>query len=687
MKIQNLFLAVFLCVCLLVPGQKTAEKDLAEKYRDWLKLVNYIILPVERSVFLSLTSGMDRDVFIKTFWKQRDPTPETPENEYRDENARRFAHVNKFFKRGTSREGWMTDMGRIYMILGEPQGIQRFEALGVFPCQAWSYYGDPRKDLPTQFVLLFFQKGGAGEYKLYDPVSDGPSSLITSKMNLNPTDFSRLYEKLYEVTPTLADAAFSIIPGEFNYGSNPPARNSIVMAQILESPKKDINPSYATHFMNYRGIVSTEYMTNFVESDSSLAVIRDPVTGLDFLHFTIAPKNLSVDLYEPKSQYFCGFHLDVSLRVKDDIIFQYSREMPFYFPEADYAHVYANGVSVEDSFPVIEGTYKVIILLQNSVSKEFSLLEQTITVPPDPGTPRLVGPLIGYRFQNLQKDVHIPFKVLDKKILIDSKNTLAADDQLAILVDIDNMTEELRQGGEVRASIKGLRPTDPVHKEFSLKLSDYLLSRVLNLDWSMPVSELAPDYYELKLSLVDAGGRILDEKSANFIVSTEKAIGHPIANSKPFALSNQYVYVYMLATMYDKIGNAVRARSMFEKAYALNPQFREGVAQYGNFLIKTGDYDKVLEIVETLKPDDRRRFDYYFLKGRAHMGKGNYGQAILNLQEGNWIYNSDTRLLNALGQCYQKAGRKKEALEAFKASITLNPQQPDIRKLISQLEK
>jgi hypothetical protein len=51
----------------------------------------------------------------------------------------------------------MTDMGRIYMIPGELQGIERFEILGVYPCQAWSYYGDPWKDLPTYFVLIFFQ--------------------------------------------------------------------------------------------------------------------------------------------------------------------------------------------------------------------------------------------------------------------------------------------------------------------------------------------------------------------------------------------------------------------------------------------------------------------------------------------------------------------------------------------------
>jgi len=687
MKRRGFFLTIVLCASLLFSGQKTAGKDLAEKHKDWLKLVNYIILPVERDVFLSLTSEMDRDVFIERFWKQRDPTPGTQANEYKDEIMKRFAYVNKFFSRGTTREGWMTDMGRIYMILGESKGIERFEPLGVYPCQAWSYYGDSGKNLPTHFVLVFFQKGGAGEFKLYDPVSDGPYALIMDKKDLDPTDYYALYDRIFELAPTLAEAAISIVPGEYNSDFSPSTLNNIVMAQILESPKKDINLSYATHFMDYKGIVSTEYMTNFVDSDSCLAVLRDPVTGLDFLHFSMAPRSVSVDLYEPKNQYFCGFHLDVSLRIKDDIIFQYSREMPFYFPVEDYARVRANGVSVEDSFPVIEGTFELIILLQNSVGKEFCILKKIITIPSDPGTPRLSGPLVGYKFQTFQQDVHLPFKVLDRKVIIDPKNILAASDQMAILVAVDNMSERLRQEGEVRGFIKGFRPTDPIHKEFSLKLSDYQFSRVLSLDRSIPVSELAPDYYELKLSLIDAGGKILDEKSANFIVSSEQIIGHPIANSKSFLVSNQFVYAYQLATAYEKTGNAVRAQSMFEKAYALNPLFKEGAARYGNFLIKMGNYDKVLEIVETLKTDDRRRFDYYFLKGRALMGKGDCGQAILNLQESNRIYNSDTGVLNALGHCFQKLGRKKESLEAFRASLKLDPRQSDIKKLISELEK
>ena len=118
-------LAVFLYACLSISSLTALEKDFGPKHKDRLKLVNAIILPVEREVFLKLAGDADRDIFIESFWKQRDPTPGTPENEFKDEIVRRFAHVNKFYKRGTPREGWMMDMRRIQDLYeGRPYPLQ-----------------------------------------------------------------------------------------------------------------------------------------------------------------------------------------------------------------------------------------------------------------------------------------------------------------------------------------------------------------------------------------------------------------------------------------------------------------------------------------------------------------------------------------------------------------------------------
>lgn len=687
---------VFLSLFILLSGglvsqTKISEKDLPQQYQEWLKLVSYIIQPVERDVFMRLVNNRDRDIFIETFWKQRDPTPGTPENEYKDEIIKRFQYVNQNFGRGrgTTREGWRTDMGRIHMVLGPPQSIERFEAsIGLAPCQSWTYYGDARKGLPPQFILLFYQRGGIGEYKLYDPVSDGPARLLLDQKKItDPMDYEAMYEMILDIQPTLAEVAITRIPGEYNYDFSPSPRNNILLADILESPKKDVNASYATHFLDYKGIVSTEYMTNFVESNATTDLIRDPMTGLQFLHFSIAPSNVSVDYYVPKSQYFCSYQVSVSLRVGDNIIFQYTRDFPIYIPDKNIERIRANGIAVEDSFPITEGKFKLIVLITNSVGKEFSILEKDVIVPADSGLPRIGGPYVGYRFETYQKEIHVPFKVMDKKLIVDPRKTFGAADEITYLFNVENLTEELRAGGEARIRIRGLRKEKPVEKSFSVRLAGYPFGRVLTITQALPAKDLDPDYYELTVSLFAAGGKVLDEKKDTFIVTPNAAMGHPIANAKGFALANQFLYSYMLAQQEQKLGRPDKAKVLFEKAFNLNPDYKEGVVMYTHFLTEVKDFDRALELVERLRGDEKRQFEYFSLRGKALLGKKQYADALVSLTEANKMYNSDIQVLNALGTCYWRMGQKQKALEALNASLKLDPNQAEIKKLAAEIGK
>lgn len=686
-----------LFVLLLAPGlifaqAKTSEKDLPQQYQEWLKLVAYIIQPVERDVFMKLANGRDRDIFIDTFWKQRDPTPGTPENEYKDEIIKRFQYVNQQFGRGhsTTREGWRTDMGRIYMVLGPPMSIEHFEASqGITPCLSWTYYGDSRKGLPPQFVLLFYQRGGIGEYKLYDPVSDGPARLIMDQKKIkDPMDYEAMYDILMDYgQATLAEAAITRIPGEYNYDLSPSPRNAILLADILDSPKKDVNPSYATHFLDYKGIVSTDYLTNYVDSNATTHLIRDPMTGLQFLHFSMAPTNVSVDYYVPKSQYFCSYQINVSLRVGETIVFQYTRDFPIYIPDKSIDRIRQNGLAIEDSFPVTDGKFRLIVLMTNSVGKEFSILEKDIVVAADTGRPEIGGPYVGYRLETYQKEIHVPFKVMDKKLIVDPRNTFGAGDEVAFMYNVENLTEELRAGGETRVRIRGLRKEKPVEKSFSLPLSGYAFARTLSLSQTLPAKDLEPDMYEIVVSLVGADRKVLDEKTGTFIVSPVAAIGHPIANAKGFALSNQFLYSYMLAQQEQKLGRAKEAKALYEKAFSLNPDYREGVVMYTAFLIEQKDFDRALELVERLRGDEKRQFEYYSLRGKALFGKGLYADALVSFVEANKMYNSDLQVLNALGTCYWKTGQKQKALDVLNASLKLEPNQPEVKKLLEEIGK
>jgi hypothetical protein len=76
--------------------QKGQKPKLPENYKTWLdEEVVYIIAPMEREVFLKLQTDRERDLFIEAFWKQRDPTPGSAENEFKTEHFRRIAHAHR----------------------------------------------------------------------------------------------------------------------------------------------------------------------------------------------------------------------------------------------------------------------------------------------------------------------------------------------------------------------------------------------------------------------------------------------------------------------------------------------------------------------------------------------------------------------------------------------------------------
>jgi GWxTD domain-containing protein len=132
--------------------QKLLRQELSETYKKWLNdEVPYIITDQEKKAFLSLSNDEERDSFIETFWQRRNPNPDSPENEYREEYYRRIAYANEHFAAG--KPGWKTDRGHIYIAFGAPDDIDSHPSGGLyerpidegggetatFPFETWHY--------------------------------------------------------------------------------------------------------------------------------------------------------------------------------------------------------------------------------------------------------------------------------------------------------------------------------------------------------------------------------------------------------------------------------------------------------------------------------------------------------------------------------------------------------------------
>jgi GWxTD domain-containing protein len=112
-------------------NEKRFKQEVSGSYKKWLdEDVRWIITDEERSAFKQLSNDEERDQFIEAFWQRRDPTPDTVENEYKEEHYARIAYANEHFAAGIP--GWKTDRGRMYIMYGKPDEIDSHPSGGTY---------------------------------------------------------------------------------------------------------------------------------------------------------------------------------------------------------------------------------------------------------------------------------------------------------------------------------------------------------------------------------------------------------------------------------------------------------------------------------------------------------------------------------------------------------------------------
>ena len=92
--------------------------------------MRWIITDEEQKAFKLLSNDEERDQFIEAFWQRRDPTPDTIENEFKEEHYRRMAYANEHFAAGIP--GWKSDRGRIYIMYGPADEIESHPSGGSY---------------------------------------------------------------------------------------------------------------------------------------------------------------------------------------------------------------------------------------------------------------------------------------------------------------------------------------------------------------------------------------------------------------------------------------------------------------------------------------------------------------------------------------------------------------------------
>jgi len=323
-----------------------AKEPLSEASKQWLEeVVPYIITPRERDVFINLPTEADRGQFIETFWKKRDPSPQTPENEFKQEYYRRIALANKFFGVGGA-PGWRTDRGRFFILLGPPKEIERdlspstsVLTVSQGPMETWQYWDLPNPNLPYNLAITFVDKFGTGNY------------VLAQAMNV---DQGR-------------DRAFdpAQITFQFNYLET--------VAEALKNPFENLE--------KLKGIITTQVNYNLIP------FIQNAFTFKGTEKKTLVPLLVAIpyaSLRSKRAGYDYFFSLNLTINVSNtlgQVVFEASKDLNFRRAATELEGLLDSSFRFQTSFSLDPGSYRLHLLVLDNYSGKVGTSHLPLDVP------------------------------------------------------------------------------------------------------------------------------------------------------------------------------------------------------------------------------------------------------------------------------------------------------------------
>ncbi len=258
--------------------KRSLKIELSKTYKKWLNEdVVWIITDEERAAFKQLSNDEERDNFIEAFWQRRDPSPDTEENEYKEEHYRRIAYTNEHFAAGIP--GWKSDRGRIYIMYGPADEVESHPSGGTyerpmeegggetstFPFEDWRYRY--LEGIGQEVIIEFVDSCMCGDYHMTMDRSEKDALLYTPNAGLT----------MYEQMGMSSKASRFSGGGLERLGAGPNSANlqSKQFDRLEQFAKLQAPPP--VKFKDLEEIVNTKLITNLMPFDVRSDFVK--VTG------------------------------------------------------------------------------------------------------------------------------------------------------------------------------------------------------------------------------------------------------------------------------------------------------------------------------------------------------------------------------------------------------------------------
>jgi GWxTD domain-containing protein len=632
-------------LALLIPlflGNAAFVKDEAP-WKEWLREVDPIMSNAEKSVCSTLITVEDTLRFIDSFWKARDPDPQTRGNEYKLEYYRRISYAKKHLG------GMQSDRGRIYLILGEPTDRNTFVGSEkVVDTELWTYYGEGRPGLPPVMNLIFFKRGNSGNFRLFHPGVDTPLDIISPAYMFGSDNALGAYNEIRKGSGELADATLSVVPGEGVPGAPATATlSSRVFAQIYTLPEKQISSGYLRSFRSVEGTVDVTYSTQEMPGFVMTALSRN--RGYTFLNYSIAPEAIHLTSLADQ-QSTAQLHLNLKIEgLGGKTIHQQERNIEFRLDDKEKKELEDRKIMFSGFLPVIPGAFNLKLLLSNRTTQEFLIYEERFEIGDN-----TVPFLYGYGTEEIRSGRFRPFSTGTHKLLIDPRSVFNKTDSMEGIIFTDQ-----------KPSVHLMAVEDA---KDSLEVMDIEKAERYSF-FRQPLANVKSGYYHL---IVKVGDRDVFDK---IIAILPYLVARPEAYEWTDPPTSGPAYDFEIAKQHLNHGDI---QTSLERFNGLPETFWNSRTKpiIARAYYQAKDYNKVVELLES--KDISKDYSVLFLLGNSALGLKQLNKAAGYFEKLR-AYGDTIKINQALGAIFLSLGEREKAKTYFDRAKTLETASPNER--------
>ncbi|MBZ5609353.1 MAG: GWxTD domain-containing protein [Acidobacteriia bacterium] len=569
--LRKILAVAFLGCSLLLAAPK--KPQLPAKYKQWLQQdVVYTITDEEKKVFLTLPDDASREQFIQSFWEIRNPSPGSTPNRYKEEHYARIQYANEHFGRQSNTPGWMTDMGRTWILFGKPTSQHAFVGYGqIYPLELWFYENsDQLPSFPGFFNVLFFIPEDIGEYRFYHPFLDGPMKLVRgSQFNTNQD----VYNFLKPLGGDVARSAFSLVPSEPVDTQNfqPDMSSDMLVARIQNLSNDPFNVQRIRALRSLHEKVSSYFL---LAQDKPLEinsiVLADP-TGRYWLDYGVLVDDAKLGKLDSSTGQL---QLSVAYRLtteSGELIAEDAEDRAYPALSQNGGEKKFQPFAVTNRIPIEPGAYKFTVDITNRDAGRTYKGEQKIVVGAGSQV-TLAGPLLANAIDKVARpDALAPFQYFGVQFHPALERTFHPQEPLRLLFELQQPSGSARDyqveyvvahlhNRDSRRTISEDVPASEFHNGSLLKSK------------TIPLTGLATGDYRLILNLRVSGSNEV-VSSANLPMRIEEEAPdlplYVLTESRNFARPGVAAYMRGLEAMAQKNDSA--ASEYLKQALEQNP--------------------------------------------------------------------------------------------------------------------